>query len=232
LSGIIRKASGQYFMAWCFFTSMIQQLSTYFPDLTKHQLDQLTMLKQLYFEWNNRINLISRKDIDNIEIHHILHSLSIAIFFSFHNGERIMDAGTGGGFPGIPLAILFPEAEFTLVDSIAKKISVVEAIKNELGLHNVIPLRERIENVPGKFDFITGRAVTTLSGLISLVGRKLNSNRNNNFSPGLIYLKGGDFNNELTDIKADYRIYNLNDHFNEPFFESKKLVHLFNLFRL
>ena len=141
-----------------------------------------------------------------------------------------MDAGTGGGFPGIPLAILFPDVEFTLVDSIAKKINVVTAIKNEIGLQNVIPFHSRIEDVQGKFDFITGRAVVPLSILCKLLTGKIKSDSMNEIPSGLIYLKGGDFMEELKGIRAEFKIYNLRDHFIDPFFETKKLVYLFHLF--
>jgi len=174
------------------------------------------------------INFISRKDIENLEIHHILHSLSIAKLFDFNPGTKVLDAGTGGGFPGIPLAIFYPEVEFTLVDSIAKKIRVVEEIKGELGLKNVNPRNERFENTPGKFDYITGRAVSPLPDLYRLLqGKIFDLNRNKNPN-GLIYLKGGEFTDELKSLQAGFRLYDLSDHFNEPFFETKKLIHIYN----
>jgi len=208
---------------------MIKQIQSYFPELSHHQAEQLSALKGIYMDWNKKINIISRKDIDNIEIHHILHSLSIAAVFSFRKGIRIMDAGTGGGFPGIPLAIVFPDVEFTLVDSIAKKIMVVNAIKIELGLQNIFPCHSRLEDVRGQFDFITGRAIAPLPELIKLVAGKIKSDRMQDQSTGLIYLKGGDFKEELRSIRAESRIYHLNEYFKEPFFETKKLVHLFHL---
>jgi len=174
------------------------------------------------------INVISRKDIKNLEIHHILHSLSIGKIFSFIPGTKIFDAGTGGGFPGIPLAILFPEVEFTLVDSIAKKIRVVEEIKNELGLKNVNTRNERFENTPGKFDYITGRAVSSLPDLCKLLSGKILAHNRNKNPNGLIYLKGGEYTEELKSLKANCKLYNLSDYFNEPFFETKKLIHIFN----
>ena len=190
-------------------------------------MNLLAKMADLYRIWNSRINVISRKDIENLEVHHVLHSLSIARFFHFKPGTRILDAGTGGGFPGIPLAILFPETEFTLVDSIAKKIRVVETIKSELGLNNVNPLNVRFENIPGQFDFITGRAISSLPELWkSLEGKILDYSRNDRQN-GLLYLKGGEFTDELSLLRTQFTIYHLSDYFNEPFFETKKLIHLY-----
>jgi 16S rRNA (guanine527-N7)-methyltransferase len=187
-------------------------------------------MSELYLHWNLMINVISRKDIENLEIHHILHSLSIAKLFSFIPGTRVLDAGTGGGFPGIPLAILFPEVEFTLVDSIAKKIMVVEEIKNELGLNNVKPKNERFEETPGKFDYITGRAVSSLPALCKLLHGKILDQDRNKYKNGLIYLKGGEFIEELESLQANYRLYDLSDYFHESFFETKKLIHIYNFY--
>jgi 16S rRNA (guanine527-N7)-methyltransferase len=187
-------------------------------------------MADLYKQWNLRINVISRKDIENLEIHHILHSLSIAKFFLFNPGTRVMDAGTGGGFPGIPLAILFPETEFTLVDSIAKKIKVVEKIKSELGLKNVIPVNNRFENIPGQFDFITGRAVSSLPEMCKVLKGKILDDNKNEKPNGLIYLKGGEFKEELKSVQARYSIFNISDYFSESFFETKKVIHIHNFF--
>jgi 16S rRNA (guanine527-N7)-methyltransferase len=189
-------------------------------------LSQLTVLSELYPYWNLKINVISRKDIDNLEIHHILHSLSIGKIFSFIKGTKVLDAGTGGGFPGIPLAILFPEVEFTLVDSIAKKIRVVEEIKSELELKNVNTRNERFENTPGKFDYITGRAVSSLPDLCKMLWGKILDNDRNKNPNGMIYLKGGEFTEELKSLSVDYKLYNLSDYYSEPFFETKKLIHI------
>jgi 16S rRNA (guanine527-N7)-methyltransferase len=185
-------------------------------------------MSELYLHWNLRINVISRKDIENLEINHILHSLSIARIFSFKPGTKILDAGTGGGFPGIPLAILYPEVEFTLVDSIAKKIKVVEEIKSEIELQNVNTRCERFENTPGKFDYITGRAVSSLSDLCKSLHKKITDQNRNHYPNGLIYLKGGDFTEELESLHAKYTVYELSDYYKESYFETKKLIHIYD----
>jgi 16S rRNA (guanine527-N7)-methyltransferase len=187
-------------------------------------------LPELYRFWNSRINVISRKDIENIEIHHILHSLSVARIVSFIPGSKILDAGTGGGFPGIPLAIVFPESRFTLVDSIGKKIRVVEEICRESGLTNAEPRNERFGSTPGTFDFITGRAVAPLPELCRVLSPKIAQQTISPVPAGMIYLKGGNFDEELVQIHAEKRVYELSDYFDEPFFETKKLVHIFNFY--
>ena len=199
-----------------------------FPSLTEKQCDQFDHAVHLYTEWNNRINVVSRKDILHLEDHHILHSLSIGLAFRFLPGTRVMDAGTGGGFPGIPLAILFPDVEFTLVDSIAKKIEVVKIIKNELGMDNVIPVRERFEAIKGTFAFITGRAVTNLPDMVKMLKSKINRSGVTELNHGMIYLKGGDFDEELSTIPAQNKIYEISRFIPDPWFETKKIVHLFN----
>ena len=204
----------------------MNKLIHYFPELTSSQISQFETLVELYNYWNSKINLISRKDINEIEVRHFLHSLSIAKFFSFKPETNILDIGTGGGFPGIPLAVIFPEVNFHLTDSIGKKIKVVNEIKNNLGLKNVYAEHIRSENVKNRYDFIVNRAVTNMSNLVSLIGDKIsNINNHGSINNGIISLKGGDLENELNPFKNS-KIYQLNELFDEPFFETKKIVYL------
>ena len=204
----------------------MNRLIHYFPELTSSQISQFETLVELYNYWNSKINLISRKDINEIEVRHFLHSLSIAKFFSFKPETNILDIGTGGGFPGIPLAVIFPEVNFHLTDSIGKKIKVVNEIKNNLGLKNVYAEHIRSENVKNSYDFIVNRAVTNMSNLVSLIGDKIsNVNNHGSINNGIISLKGGDLENELNPFKNS-KIYQLNELFDEPFFETKKIVYL------
>jgi len=204
----------------------LNKLIHYFPELTSSQISQFKTLVELYNYWNSKINLISRKDINEIEVRHFLHSLSIAKFFSFKPETNILDIGTGGGFPGIPLAVIFPEVNFHLTDSIGKKIKVVNEIKNNLGLKNVYAEHIRSENVKNSYDFIVNRAVTNMSNLVSLIGDKIsNINNHGSINNGIISLKGGDLENELNPFKNS-KIYQLNELFDEPFFETKKIVYL------
>ena len=194
----------------------MDEILSYFSKLTPLQIAQLTQLMPLYREWNEKINVISRKDIDNFYVHHVLHSLSIAIFFEFKKDETILDIGTGGGFPGIPLAIFFPETKFTLTDSIAKKITVVNAVKDALQLQNVTTKIARAESISEKFDYIVTRAVAPMNDLLFW--------SKNKHAKKIIALKGGDLTEELKPIKKNIRIIELKETFNEEFFETKKIV--------
>ncbi|TDO02634.1 16S rRNA (guanine(527)-N(7))-methyltransferase RsmG [Sunxiuqinia elliptica] len=201
-------------------------ITKYFPDLTPRQLEQFEQLGELYKEWNEKINVISRKDIDQLYERHVLHSMGIAKYIQFTPGTKIMDVGTGGGFPGIPLAILFPETNFRLVDSIAKKIKVVEGVSQSLGLTNVLAEQARAEKVNDEFDFVVSRAVTAFPKFVSLVRRKISASQKNSMANGILYLKGGDFLEELEPFKKQVQVFPLSDQFEEAFFETKKLIHL------
>ena len=196
----------------------------YFPDLTEKQIKQFTDLQNLYQHWNAQINVISRKNMDTLYTNHILHSLAIAKVIQFEKGTKILDIGTGGGFPGIPLAILFPEVDFLLVDSIGKKIKVVNEVSNAIGLTNVIALHERAENIKDTFDFVVSRAVTNMTDFKKWVKWKFNNTHNNTLNNGILYLKGGDLLEELRGIShTKYEIANL---FEEEFFETKKVIYI------
>lgn len=198
----------------------------YFPLLSDIQKEKLSGLKIIYDKWNSRINVISRKDMDNFYVHHVLHSLSIAKIINFIPGTTILDAGTGGGFPGIPLAILFPDSEFTLLDSVEKKIKVVDAVSVELGLKNVIPVRKRIEDENGKFHFVISRAVSGLPAFVSLTSKNISREGINKLRNGIIYLKGGDLKAELSQLKKKPIVWPVRDFFDESFFETKVIVYL------
>lgn len=207
---------------------MTESIFNYFPLLTNVQREQLSQLKEIYDRWNGMINVISRKDMDNFYIHHVLHSMSIAKVISFSPDTKILDVGTGGGFPGIPLAILFPDSEFTLLDSIEKKIKVVTAVAEELGLKNVIPLRKRVEEEKGKYHFIVSRAVTEFPAFVKLTAKNIDSREKNSLGNGILYLKGGDLSQELSLFQKRVKIWEIKNFFNEPFFESKKIIYLEN----
>ena len=196
-----------------------------FSDLTDSQIKQYESLMSLYESWNNKINVISRKDISELNIRHVLHSLSIAKIIKFIPETKILDVGTGGGFPGIPLAIMFPEVSFHLTDSIGKKIKVVKAISNELGLKNVVAEQIRSENVNQQYDFVISRAVTNMTDFIKIVDGKVSSSNRNSLANGILYLKGGDLTNELKQLK-NVKTFNISSYFNDIFFESKKIVYL------
>ncbi len=202
------------------FTRAMQVLYRYFNDLTTLQIEQFSKLQNLYKLWNAQINVISRKDIEALLLRHVLHSLGIAKVQEFNPGSKILDVGTGGGFPGIPLAILFPDTQFYLVDSIGKKIKVVNAVAEEIGLKNVQASHERAENVQGEFDFIVSRAVTNMDDFVQWTKKKISKKQNHQLKNGILYLT-----KELQNFpKAT--IYNLSDVFKEDFFETKKVVHL------
>lgn len=200
----------------------------YFPGLTARQTEQFASLADVYAEWNARINVVSRKDIGQIDVRHVLHSLAIAKYTSFVPGTRIIDVGTGGGFPGIPLAIMFPEVSFTLVDSIAKKIKVVESVASELGLTNVRAVQSRSESVePRRFDFVVSRAVTAFPDFVSMTRHLVDTRRADNpVRNGILYLKGGDFDNEIRPFGRAALVVDIRTYFAEEFFETKKLIHL------
>ena len=202
----------------------MQIIHKYFPDLTEKQTQQFTDLQELYEHWNAQINVISRKNMDTLYINHILHSLAIAKVIQFKKGTTILDIGTGGGFPGIPLAILFPEVEFLLVDSIGKKIKVVNEVSAAIGLTNVRTLYERAENINETFDFVVSRAVTNMTDFKKLVKGKFNNIHKNTLDNGIIYLKGGDLSDELRGIThIKHEIFEL---FKEEFFETKKIIYI------
>lgn len=200
----------------------------HFPELSEKQKEQFQQLGELYIYWNQRINVISRKDMDNFYLHHVLHSLSIAKIVQFKDFTEIMDAGTGGGFPGIPLAILFPEVSFYLVDSIGKKIKVVNEVATALDLKNVEAEQIRMEQVDRTFDFIISRAVTYLPDFMRWTGYKFHQKSFNSLKNGILYLKGGDIKKEIADVKRfKTKVFKLEKFFEEDFFETKKIVHVF-----
>lgn len=198
----------------------------YFTGLDEKQISQFNQLEGLYREWNEKINVVSRKDIDELEIHHVLHSLAIAKVISFQPGTRVLDVGTGGGFPGIPLAIMFPEVDFYLVDSIGKKIKVVEGVASALGLKNVKADQVRVETMKEKFDFIVSRAVTAFPSFMTLVRNRILKDGFNELPNGIIYLKGGDFEEEIKDFRERITVYNIPEFFEEEFFETKKVIYM------
>ena len=200
-------------------------LLKYFPKLSDVQQQQFGQLYDLYCEWNSKINVVSRKDIDELYLRHVLHSLGIAKVVDFNDGTKVLDVGTGGGFPGIPLAILYPKCSFYLVDSINKKITVVKAISEAIGLQNVKATHSRVEAIDDTFDFVISRAVTSMPTFVKWVKSKINKKSNNNLKNGILYLKGGDLNDELKSFKTT-TIFNLSDFFDEDFFETKKVVYL------
>lgn len=200
-------------------------IQKYFPELSDVQKQQFEALQRVYEDWNSKINVISRKDIQALYLKHVLHSLAIAKVQKFETNTQILDVGTGGGFPGIPLAILFPEVKFHLVDSIQKKINVVSAVVQALKLKNVTATHQRAEAVEGRFDFVVSRAVTTMPNFVKWVKNKIKKEHLHPLSNGILYLKGGDLKEELSSFNKT-SIYNIHDFFEEDFFETKKVVHL------
>ena len=209
----------------------MELIRKYFPSLTEIQFLQFAGLLELYPGWNSRVNVISRKDIEHLEERHLLHSMSPAKIIRFRPGTEVMDAGTGGGLPGIPLAILFPETGFVLVDSIGKKIQVADAIIRELGLANAKPVNCRYESLDGHFDFILGRAVTSIADFCNGLKKLIRKKGNNSLENGFLYLKGGEFEEEMKKIGAKWKVYPLSDFFEEEFFATKKILHLHSFFR-
>jgi 16S rRNA (guanine527-N7)-methyltransferase len=201
-------------------------ISTYFPGLSETQLEQFASLGELYADWNSKINVISRKDMEQFYIHHVLHSLGIAKVMEFQPGTKVLDIGTGGGFPGIPLAILFPETHFHLVDSIGKKISVVKDVVKQLKLTNVEAQQARAEELVRKYDFVISRAVTRMANFYPWVKNKIRKEDFNEFQNGILYLKGGEVDEEMDELDKSYVVYHLNDYFPEDYFETKKVVYL------
>jgi 16S rRNA (guanine527-N7)-methyltransferase len=198
----------------------------YFPSLSGVQIEQLSGLQQIYQRWNRMINVISRRDMDNFMVHHVLHSMAIAKIINFVPQTRILDVGTGGGFPGIPLAIMFPATEFTLLDSIEKKIKVVTSVASELELKNVIPVRKRVEEENGKYHYIISRAVTEFHSFVKMTLKNIDKSEINSLRNGILYLKGGDLAAESDRYNERLTIWNIKDFFSEPFFDTKKILHL------
>lgn len=202
-------------------------INKYFNNLTEKQISQFEKLKPVYEQWNAKINVISRKDVDSFYERHVLHSLAIAKIVSFLADSEILDVGTGGGFPGVPLAILFPQTKFTLVDSIGKKIKVVEEVCKELDIKNVTAINSRAEQIDKKFDFIVSRAVTQMPEFVKWVKGKIKRSSKHSLDNGILYLKGGDLTEELASFK-NIQLYEISNFFSEEFFETKKVVYLKN----
>lgn len=205
---------------------MIDVITKYFPEITERQREQFAALYDLYVDWNAKINVISRKDITNLYEHHVLHSLAIAEFIRFKDGTNVLDFGTGGGFPGIPLAIMFPNANFKMIDGTGKKIKVATEVANAIGLENVLPQHKRGEEEKGKFDFIVSRAVMQLPDLMKIVRKNIAKDNHNALENGVIVLKGGNLNEELQPFSKVAIVENLSQWFTEAWFEEKNLIYV------
>lgn len=204
----------------------VELIYKYFDTLSDRQREQFAALYDVYAEWNGKINVISRKDFDSLYLKHILHSLAIARVCTFADGAKVMDVGCGGGFPSVPLAILFPNVKFTSVDSIGKKITVVKGVCEAVGITNLKAINDRVENIPEKFDFVVSRAVTDMATFVGWVWKKIERGEGKGTLPnGILYLKGGDLDAELLQTKMSWRRYNISDHFEEEFFETKQVVY-------
>ena len=203
-----------------------QLIFDYFPNLTDRQKEQFTALYEAYAEWNAKINVISRKDFDSLYLKHILHSLAIARVCTFNSGARVVDVGCGGGFPSVPLAILFPDVQFTAVDSIGKKITVVKGVCSTVGIENLTAINARVESIAQNFDFVVSRAVTDMSTFVGWVWRKIDRGTSAGSLPnGVLYLKGGDLTAELAATNMEWQRYNISEFFKEEFFETKQVVY-------
>lgn len=210
---------------FCRMKNSVNIITQYFPEITDEQKEQFTQLGNLYKHWNSQINVVSRKDIDELYVRHVLHSLGIAKIISFKPQTKILDVGTGGGFPGIPLAILFPECEFVLVDSIGKKIKVVNEVAKALELHNVKAYHKRAEEIKGQFDFIVSRAVTRMINFLPWVKGKLKPESKHDLKNGILFLKGGDLTEEIEESGENVEVFPLNHFFKEDFFDTKVVAY-------
>lgn len=204
----------------------MELIHKYFNNLSSEQIRQLSALQELYAEWNARINVVSRKDIDNLYERHVLHSLSVAKLIQFTDNTSLLDVGTGGGFPGIPLAIMFPNCQFHLIDAIGKKISVVNGVAEALGLQNVKGEHIRVEKVKNRYDFVLSRAVTRFDEFRKLVRKNISNQSNNSLANGILYIKGGEFTEELAGVENQVTLHPISEWFEEEFFETKKIIHL------